>query len=297
MPPLYWVHRNTKPSEPVLVVCMDGWIDSGYAAQMALRTVLGQLPNEVIVSFDTDDFLDHRSRRPTLQITDGVNMSIEWPQIELRLARTNNGNDIAFLVGPEPDFRWNAFTEAVGDLATDMGTRMVVGLGAFPAPAPHTRPVKLTCTATSASLADQVGYLTGTIEVPAGIESVLERTFDARGIPAIGLWARVPHYVAAMSYPPASAALVDGLSKLTGIALSSQELHDQAEETRNKIDNLISQSEEHKEMVRMLELHVDTEQDRFQENADFQFGNLPTGDEIAAELENFLKKRTKLTDE
>ncbi len=296
MPPLYWVHRTAKPNDPVMVVCMEGWVDSGYGAQSALRSLLAQLPNEVIVSFDTDDLLDHRSRRPTLQITDGVNMSVDWPSIELRLARTPSGNDIVFLIGPEPDFKWHAFCEAVGDIATDMGTRLAVGLGAFPAPAPHTRPVKLTCTATNAPLADKVGYLTGTIEVPAGIESVLEKTFEQRGIPAIGLWARVPHYVAAMSYPPAAAALIDGLSKLTGIHLGSGELHDQADETRNKIDALISQSEEHKEMVRMLEIHVDTEQDRFQDNPEFQFGNIPTGDEIAAELESFLKNPSNRPD-
>ena len=292
MPPLYWIHRNSKPNDPVLVICMDGWIDAGFAAATALRHVLGQLPNEVVVTFDTDDLLDHRARRPTLQVTSGVNMAIEWPSIELRLGRTNQGNDVAFLIGPEPDFRWHAFTEAVGDLATDMGARLVVGLGAFPAPSPHTRPAKLTCTATSASLADQVGYLTGTIEVPAGIESVLEKTFESRGIPAIGLWARVPHYVSAMNYPPAAAALVDGLSRLTGLNFDSSELHAQADETRQRIDELISQSDEHREMVRLLELHVDTEQDGFQDNPEFQFGNLPSGDEIAAELEKYLHRRS-----
>lgn len=293
MPPLYWVHRNSKPSDPVLVIAMEGWVDSGLAAASALRHLLAQLPNEVIVTFDTDEFIDLRARRPTMQIADGVTMGIEWPTIEVRLGRDRGGNDIAFLVGPEPDFRWHAFTEAVADLAVDMGVRLAIGLGAFPAPAPHTRPARLTCTATSAELADRVGYMTGTIEVPAGIGSVLEKTFESRGIPAIGLWARVPHYVSGMRYPAASAALVEGVARLTGISFDARELHEQADETRSRIDELIARNDEHREMVRLLEYHVDSDQDGFQDNPDFQFGKLPSGDEIAAELEKFLQRRAE----
>ncbi len=291
MPPLYWVHRNSKPTDPVLIVCMEGWVDAGSASSTASRLMLAQIPNEVVVTFDADDLLDLRARRPTMQVTDGVNMTIDWPAIELRLGRDREGNDVAFLTGYEPDFRWHAFTEAVGDLATDMGARLAIGLGAFPAPAPHTRPARLTCTASSAELADRVGYLPGTIEVPAGIGSVLEQTFASRGIPSIGLWARVPHYVAAMRYPAASAALVEGVNRLTGLNFDTSELHEHAEETRQRIDELTSANPDHREMVRLLEYHVDSEQDGFQDNPDFQFGALPTGDEIAAELEKYLNKR------
>jgi proteasome assembly chaperone (PAC2) family protein len=290
MPPLYWIHRNSKPTDPILVVAMEGWVDAGGGAALALRTLLAQIPNEVIVTFDTDHFIDLRARRPSMKVAGGVTISIDWPTIEMRLGRDREGNDLALLVGPEPDFHWHAFIDAVADIAVDMGVRMVIGLGAFPAPAPHTRPVRLTCTATSAELADRVGYFNGTIEVPAGIGSVLEKHFGERDIPAIGLWARVPHYAAAMSYPAAAAALVEGVSRLTGIAFDTTELRDQARETGVRIDELIAQNDEHREMVRLLELHVDSNQDAFQENPDFQFGTLPTGDEIAAELERYLRR-------
>ena len=45
--------------------------------------------------------------------------------------------------GPEPDFRWQAFANAVAELAVALQVRLMVGLGGFPAGAPHTRPVKL----------------------------------------------------------------------------------------------------------------------------------------------------------
>jgi len=38
----------------------------------------------------------------------------------------------------------------------------------------------------------------------------------AAGTPTVSLWARVPHYVAAMPFPEASAALLDGLAGRLG---------------------------------------------------------------------------------
>ena len=104
------------------------------------------------------------------------------------------------------------------ELAEILDVRRVVGLGAFPAPTPHTRPVRLASTVppSSADLAGRVGTVHGTLEVPAGVQAALEVAFGEAGIPVIGLWARVPHYVSAMPYPEASAALVEGLCAVTG---------------------------------------------------------------------------------
>ena len=87
-------------------------------------------------------------------------------------------------------------------------------LGAFPAPVPHTRPVRLAATATDRDLITNIGFVPGTMDVPSGVQGALERAFAAAAIPAVTVWARVPHYVAGMPYPAASAALLDGLAEL-----------------------------------------------------------------------------------
>ena len=194
------------------------------------------------------------------------------------------GNDIVFLVGPEPDFHWRPFVAGVVELAHDIGVRLSVGLGAFPAAAPHTRPVRLAATATATELASEVGVVPGALEVPAGVEGALEEGFSQTEIPAVGLWARVPHYVSAMPYPAASAALVDGLAAVAGLTLESSGLHAAADVTRSRVDELIAQSGEHQAMVSQLEDNVDAT-----EGTPLNLGPLPSGDEIAAELERYLR--------
>ncbi len=163
---------------------------------------------------------------------------------------------------------------------------MAIGLGAFPAPVPHTRPVRLVATAPTTALAEDVGYVAGKIDVPAGVQAVLEHDLNRAGIPAIGLWARVPHYVVSMPYPGASAALVDGLAAVGELTLPSHDLHEAAARASTRIDELIAASEEHRAMVKQLETQVDQEAPRPNE---LDPATLPSGDELAAELERFLR--------
>jgi hypothetical protein len=272
---LYELHGRPPLDRPVLVVGMEGWIDAGLGAATAMATLLGSVTTEPVATFDVDTLLDHRARRPIVRIVDGVNTGLRWPEILLRGGHDSEGHDLLLLVGPEPDHQWRAFTAAVGELAMSFGVRLVVGLGAFPAPVPHTRPARLVSTATTGELAQQVGYLPGALDVPAGVQAALERGFAEIGVPAAGLWARVPHYAAAMPYPEASAVLLEGLRSVAGISADTTELRRAAEASRQHLDELIANSEEHVALVRRLESQVDAD--------------VPSGDEIAAEVERFLR--------
>jgi len=270
---------------PVLVLGLEGWIDAGFAGTNAVTGLLGSMSHDTLATFEADDLLDHRARRPILRINDGVNSGLTWPEIRLHWATNRTGRSVLVLAGPEPDLRWRQFTSEVVQLALRLGVQMVVGLGAFPAPVPHTRPVRLASTASSHELASQVGYIPGIMDVPAGIHASLEAGFAEAGIPAVGLWARVPHYVSAMPYPAASAALLEELAKLAEIEIDTKNLQVAARQTRTQIDQLIANSEEHGDMVRQLESQDDQEVGM----SATQFQKLPSGDEIAAELERFLR--------
>ena len=273
-----------QPDRPALVVGLEGWVDAGLGSTSATAALLGSIPTEVLATFDGDYLIDQRARRPVLRIVDGLNAGLTWPEIRLLVGEDRQGNDIVFLVGPEPDLHWRPFVAGVLELAQQLDVRLAVGLGAFPAAAPHTRPVRLAATATSTELASRIGVVPGTLEVPAGIEAALEQGFATADIPAIGLWARVPHYVAAMPYPAASAALIDGLAKIADLTLESSGLHAAADVTRTRVDELIAQSSEHKDMVTQLEDNIDAA-----EGTPLNLGPLPSGDEIAAELERYLR--------
>jgi len=207
MTALYELVERPDLDSPVLVLALDGWIDAGLAAQTARATLHQLLDPVTVATFDADDLLDHRARRPILHLVEGLLTGLTWPSITLQAATDADGNDLLLLVGAEPDHRWRAFSHAVVDLAMEFGARLVVGLGAYPAPVPHTRPTRLASSASDEHLARFCSVRT-TVDVPGGVQGAIERRAAELGVPAVGLWAQVPHYASALPSPAAAAALL-----------------------------------------------------------------------------------------
>ena len=279
--PLVEVLETPALDGPILLLALDGWIDAAGAAAEARQHLLEGDPGRRIACFDTDRLLDHRARRPTLHLVDGVSRRMEWPALELFLLESTTETDVLVLHGPEPDHEWRAFAEAVVDLCRQLDVQMVVGLGAYPAAVPHTRPTRLSCTAGSADLTERLDFVTATVEVPAGVQAVIEMEAGRAGIPAIGLWAQVPHYLSATSYPPAALALLAGLAQLSGATVDDGPLSEASLATRARLDDLVARNPEHVTMLEMLEAAYDDLHD--------VRGQLPDGDQLAAELERFLR--------
>lgn len=280
MSDLYTFVEHPELDSPPLILGLDGWIDAGLGAAGATSSLLDNHETTVVATFDTDRLLDHRARRPTMVLRDGMISELRWPRIELRSGHDTTGNGMLLLVGAEPDHCWHSFSDNVVDLALELGARMVVGLGAYPAPVPHTRPVQMSCTASSEELAERIGFLRGSLEAPAGVQAAIEQLAHANGIPSVGAWAQVPHYTAAMPYPAASLALFRTVGELTGLSLDPGSLQAEADATTRRIDELIDENEEHAAMVHSLEMQAD---------ATPSPEELPSGDELAAEFERFLR--------
>lgn len=283
---LYELIEQPDLDEPILVLALEGWIDAGLAAGGAAEVLSERLDTVTVARFSTDDLLDYRARRPVAHLADGVLRGLTWPEIELRAAIDDDGNELLLLVGAEPDRLWHRFTDEVVTLALDFGARMCVGLGAYPFAAPHTRSPRVACTASTPRLAEGT-FLKASLDFPGGIQAAIEQGCDERGIPAVGLWAQIPHYVPTnMPFPAGSVALLEGLSLLGDLSLPVGDLTAQADATRARLDELIAQNPEHVAMLRQLE--VAWEQSEPPETP-IGLSDLPTGDELAAELEDFLR--------
>lgn len=286
---LFERHDVVVPPSPVLVVALEGWIDAGLAAATAWSAMSDEIPTEVVATFDAEELIDFRARRPHLKIVDGLNAGLTWYRPELRVGTDRNGIGVAFLVGPEPDFRWKTFAASVAALAVELGCRIMVGFGGFPATVPHTRPIRLAATASEPVLAEQVGFVSGELEVPAGIEAVLERACSEAGIPSVGLWARVPHYLSASSFPAAALALLDGLKAVSGVEIDTTSLREAADLGRQRVDELIGEGGEHATLIRNLEEQIDEVEGTSLGRLEDTGGRLPSGDELADELERYLR--------
>jgi len=272
--------------DAVLVLHFSGWIDASGAAAAAMAAIdRGIGGTRLLATFDSDRLIDYRARRPVMEIREGVNTNLTWDEIELRHGTDQAGREVVLLTGPEPDMVWHAFAADVSQLVAQLGVTAAVALGAYPFATPHTRPPQLSCTSPSAELIAPLPYDKGSVDVPAGISSVLEHSLTEVGVPALGLWVRVPHYVATMPYPAAAVALLRALEDVSGVRVPTAELEREAEQQRRRIDQLVAGNDEHREMVRQLEaLH-----DQAAEHASSLPGELPSADELAAEFERFLR--------
>ena len=287
---LYEFAEHPDLESPALIVSLEGWIDAGGAAARATGAVLEGVEATPVVEFDADTLLDHRSRRPVMRLDDGMNLGLTWPSIRIMTFSDSVGNDALLLVGAEPDHQWRAFTHAVVDLAMELGVRMVVGLGAYPAPVPHTRPSLLATTATDPQLRDQLAQVRSSIEVPASIGNAIEERCKEVGLPAVGIWAQVPHYAAAMPYPAAALSLVEGLNEVTGLSIATGTLAEEADATRARLDDLVADSAEHLALLRQLEARADAA-GATAPGGPTQAADLPSGDELASEIERFLREQ------
>ncbi len=278
--------------EPVLIVMLSGWIDASAAAASAMSAVETACGATALVAFDDDLFIDYRARRPVLELRNGVNTRLAWNSPQLQVGRDPNGRDVLALSGPEPDMAWHRFTAAVGELAGQFGVTRMVALGAYPFAAPHTRPPRLSATSPSADTVAGLPFRLNSVDVPAGMSAALEHELHDRGIPSVGIWAQVPHYVASMSYPAASAALLEGLATVTGITIAAGELRREAELQRQRIDQLVEANEEHQAMVAQFERIYDAADESTDASTTGGL-ELRSGDELAAEVERFLREQGK----
>lgn len=291
MTELYEFIERPDLDSPVLIVALEGWIDAGMSAARAAAAIVDGIETVTVVRFDADMLLDHRARRPVMRIDNGMNRGLRWPSIEMVAFSDADGNDVLMLTGAEPDHRWKAFSTIVVDLALEFGVRMVAGLGAYPAPVPHTRPSQLASTSTDENLAALVGSIRSTLDVPAGIGNAIEERCGEVGLPAVGLWGQVPHYAATMPYPGAAVALVQKLNEIANLSFPLGTLAEEAAATLARLDELVSDSAEHVTLLRQLEAQADKGDNTTGTGlggADTP-GDLPSGDELATEIERFLR--------
>jgi hypothetical protein len=262
--------------DPVIVASFDGWVDAAEAASGAVAQIAGDGP--VIAGFEPDPLFDFRSRRPVLDVSDGRLADLHWPELHIRHTRVD-GRDLLVFLGAEPDFRWQELAGDVTELAHRLGVAQWVSLGAVPAAVPHTKPVPMMATASEDGLldADSPGP-EGLLRVPSAALSVLEMAVTSSGIPAVGFYAQVPPY-ASLGYAAASIALIERLSRHLGVVFELDELVEAERDQQARYDAAMDSDPVLRETVSRLEAV----------SGEVEAERLPSGDELAREIERFLR--------
>lgn len=261
---------------PVLVVAFEGWVSAGSAGTATADHVVGDGP--VIARFRSDDLYDYRVNRPTIDFQDGVLDAISWPETIVR-HQTFDGRDVLVLTGPEPNWHWQAFADAVVSLSKELDVSEHISLGGIPWAAPHTRPTVIVTTAgRPESIPADGNAPEGLLRVPGAAVSVVESAAAEAGTTTIGFWARVPHYVAGV-YHPAVVALTERLGSHLAVEIPLGSMVDDAAEQRSQLDAALEDQPNVREAVTQLETMYDAQ------------GDVASGEEIAAEIERFLREQ------
>lgn len=166
--------------------------------------------------------------------------------------------------------------------------RLVVNLTGIPMAVPHTRPIGVTVHGTRPELTEGHEALFATAEVPGSAVALLEYRLGQAGHAAMGFAVHVPHYLARAEYPQAARVLVDHLAVATGLYLSTEALTTAAERAEREIAEQVAGSEEVAQVVAALEQQYDTVIADAGEGSTPMGQQLPSADELAAEVERFL---------
>jgi hypothetical protein len=265
--------------DAVLVASFDGWVDAAEAASGAVAHVA--VDSVPVASFDADALFDYRSRRPILDVNDGRLSDLSWPELTIRHVRAGT-RDLLVFAGAEPDLRWRELADDVAGLVARLGVTQWVSLGAVPAAVPHTRPVPVLATASADGLlgAAETRGPEGLLRVPSAAISALEMAVRAGGTPAVGVFAQVPPY-ASVGYAAASIALLDRLAGHLGVVFDVDDLVADEREQRARYDAAMAGDAILRETVSRLEEMVGDEASE----------RLPSGDELAREIQRFLSDR------
>jgi len=273
------LYSLTKPKDlqsPVLIAALDGWIDAGSAATTAAEQLAEG--GEVVVTFDPDALFDYRSRRPTLEIVDGRPAKLTWPELTIRRSRPGD-RDVLILTGAEPDDRWQQLAAEMVELTRQLEVSQLISLGAIPAAVPHTRTVPILGTESQPGLlrADVQAGPSGILRVPAAAISVIDYEISRSGVPSVGYFAQIPHYVSG-PYPAAAVELLRAVARHLDVSVSADALAREAKVMIKRLDAAAAADETTQTYVTRLESMVDE-------------ARLPSGEDLISDIEKFLRER------
>jgi hypothetical protein len=232
-----------------------------------------------VATFDPDALFDYRSRRPVLDVQDGRLSELRWPELTIRHTRLE-GRDVLVFSGAEPDLRWAELAADAVDLVRRLNVTEWVSLGAVPGAVAHTRPVPVMATASEDGLLDEPAGPEGLLRVPSAALSVLEMAVTEAGTPAVGFYAQVPPY-ASIGYSAASIALVQRFARHLGAGIDVEPLIEEQREQHARYDAAVAGDAMLRETVARLESTA----------GDIESEQLPSGDDLAREIERFLRRQ------
>ena len=285
--------ETSVPEGLHLVAGLTGFADAGSAVPQLSEYLLDTLDHQVIATFDADVLLDYRARRPVVYFDQDHLTDYQPPTLALYLATDEVGQQFLHLTGFEPDFQWERFSAAVLELLARFKVKTTTWVHAIPMPVPHTRPIGVTVSGNRTELIEAMSVWRPRTQVPANALHLVEYRLQQLDHATVGFVLLVPHYLAETEHPDAAVKALESISAATGLIFPTERLRAAGREFLAKIDAQVQTNHELARLVGTLEERHDSymKGNPLRSPLTDEAGELPSADEIAAELENFLATR------
>jgi proteasome assembly chaperone (PAC2) family protein len=276
---------------PVLITAFNGWNDAAEAATTAARYLATTYQAEKIAEIDPEEFYHFGLSRPYVRYksSEPTEREIVWPATEFSLTRAPDlPRDLIVAVAIEPHLKWRTYCATVLELARRCEVTLVVTLGALLAEVAHTRPVRLSGSASDPELAARLGVRPTRYEGPTGIVGVLNTTCREQGFATASVWANVPHYISGIENPKAAMALVQRVLAMLNTEADLSDLEEASRQFDQNLAEIVAQNAKIKAYVAKLEARDPAEE---QEAEPATGSDLPPASELVAEFEQFLRQQ------
>jgi predicted ATP-grasp superfamily ATP-dependent carboligase len=283
---------RTAPEDGlVLVHALRGFIDAGSAGEVAAEHLVERFGGRRLVTFDVDQLLDYRARRPAMTFDVWRWSDYDEPYLAVDLMHDADGRPFLLMHGLEPDVQWERFARAVRDVVERFRVRLVMGMHGIPMGVPHTRPLGATRHGTSRELTGDASWF-GTVQVPGSAASLLEYRLGGWGHDAGAVGVHVPHYLAQSEFPPAARTALEHVEAVTGLALDPAALAEASAEALEAVEQQVAEAPEVAAVVRALEEQYDgLSRSLGRVGLLAESTPLPTAEELGAEFERFLAEQ------
>lgn len=285
-----WVVQSdlVEPGLP-LIATLTGFNDSGSCISQVSDQFFGHLDNELVLQFSNDRLLDYRSRRPRMFFEKDHITSYEPPVLALYQFSDEAGKKFLLLDGYEPDFSWNAFSDAVLEISRTLEVSSLTWMHAIPFPLPHTRDIGVTVSGNRHDLIEEYSEWKPQTEVPGNVLHLLEYKLSGYGVPVAGFVMLVPHYLGDSEMPQAALKAIELVSRATGLVFPSDSLRESGKKFLTKLEKQVQENEELQKMIGNLEAgYKNSNMGPMRAPIGKKDLEMPSADEIAEELEGYL---------
>lgn len=266
-------------SEVTVVVAFQGWNDVAGAAFDAIDHLVKVTGAREWAHVDPENYYDFQVNQPRMDVVSGKR-TVVWRTTTLFHTVVDGVGDVVLVRGIEPSYRWKACLSELMGLLEQLPVARYVTIGAVPGEVPHTRPFPVTRTSEQeptraiydASAPSYVG--------PIGFVGVFIDHVSRLTAEALSLWCQIPQYTTGGTQPKATGALVAATGTLLGHAFAMGDLEEAGRAWERGVAELVERDPSTRSYVKQLE-----------ESRDMQDHPSASGEAIASEFEQFLKRR------